>query len=343
MTEQSSSPPTAKAAPPSVLTRYSLRGQADELQRLAGDQVNVLGRIAAKGQATCIYAAPNTGKTLLTLNLLMKAVEDGVVDPSKVFYIDMDDHLGGLAEKTMLAEECGFEILAGGHRDFDVSHFRRHVLDMIESRNVAGEILVLDTLKKFVDPMDKAKTRAFTSVIRKFVQLGGTVIALSHTNKKPDANGRAIYSGTTDIVDDFDCVYLVEPVSQEGDQNVVLFQNIKSRGGVVDNAAYVYTKSQDSTYSQIMASVEEVDPKEWKRFGSDPQILMDSTMIEAVRDRITAGITSKMALAKAVGAATNSGRQAAVKFIEKYTGQLWSFTRGDRGMHQYVLLEQPTV
>lgn len=151
--------------PACLLTRYSLRGQADELRRLAGDQVNVLGRIAVKGQATCIYAAPNTGKTLLTLHLLMKAAQDGVVDPSKVFYINIDDHLGGLADKTLLAEEYGFEILAGGHRGFDASQFRKHVLEMIGAGKVVGDILVMDTVKKFVDPMDKAKTRAFTNVV----------------------------------------------------------------------------------------------------------------------------------------------------------------------------------
>lgn len=53
--------------------------------------------------------------------------------------------------------------------------------------------------------MDNGKSSDFAKVIRQFSLKGGTVIALSHANKHPGADGRTVYSGTTDIVDDFDC------------------------------------------------------------------------------------------------------------------------------------------
>ena len=55
------------------------------------EQQSLLDGLALMGQATVLYAAPNTGKTLLVLWLLIQAIKEGRVDPSLVFYINCDD------------------------------------------------------------------------------------------------------------------------------------------------------------------------------------------------------------------------------------------------------------
>jgi hypothetical protein len=198
--------------------------------------------------------------------------------------------------------------------------------------------------------MDKRASRHFTGLMREFVQVGGTVIALSHTNKKADANGKSIYSGTTDIVEDFDCAYMVDRVQQNVDpkKQVVLFDCIKSRGPVAARAAYAYAKSDvEMSYSQLLASVAEVEVDEWVPRGPSAKDEPEVRIIEAVEQCIRDGVTSKMLIAAAVQKLTSVSRQAAIRVIEKCSAagdpdQRWTFTRAERGMHKYVLVDRPT-
>ncbi|MBK6928404.1 MAG: hypothetical protein IPH15_13015 [Comamonadaceae bacterium] len=165
------------------------------------------------------------------MHLIIRAIRLELVDPAKVFYINMDDNSTGLVEKNLLAEEYGFNMLADGHQGFHAKLFPESMEQMIEDNSVGGAIVILDTLKKFTNTMDKTKSSAFAGVVRRFVMKGGTVVALAHTNKNPGADGKAIYAGTADIVQDFDCAYMLEAVSQHADptMKVIEFTNIKRR------------------------------------------------------------------------------------------------------------------
>jgi hypothetical protein len=333
---------TSKGNP---FARFSLQDRVDEVERIAIKQTPLLSRLALLGQATVFYAAPNTGKTLLTLHLLMDAVNAGRVQPSDVFYANMDDTGQGLLDKLRIVGEYGFHIGASGYAGFDRRELVTTMQKLIAQKSAAGIVIVLDTLKKFVDLMDKGAARHFTTIVRDFVQLGGTVVALAHTNKKPGADGRLVYSGTTDIVDDFDCAYLVERIPQtlDSSKQIVMFDNIKSRGGVVQQACYSFAKGGDPSYAELLASVEEVDPEHWKPFQEAAKSLPDSKIIEAVETAIQAGVNGKMLIAAEVRRLINVSRQAAVRVIEKYAtdgdpAQRWTHLRGDRGVHRYSLL-----
>jgi hypothetical protein len=109
-----------------------------------------------------------------------------VVDPAKVYYINVDDTTRGLLEKLQIAEEYEFHMLAEGFKDFIASEFYSLITRMTESGDTQGVIIVLDTLKKFTDLMSKKLCSQFGRIIRRFVMKGGTVISLAHTNKNPD-------------------------------------------------------------------------------------------------------------------------------------------------------------
>ncbi len=222
------------------LEKFSLLGRLDAVERQTSRQLPLLGELALLGQATVFYAKSNTGKTLIVLRLLVDAIRRGAVVPAKVFYLNMDDNSTGLLEKARVADEYGFNMLADGHRDFEVKVFGEAMREMIRSDTAAGVVVVLDTLKKFANMMDKAASSGFARVLRQFVLKGGTVVALAHTNKNPGADGRAVFSGTTDFVDDLDCAYVVEALPQGPDAYVrtVEFTNIKRRGDVVLSVAY---------------------------------------------------------------------------------------------------------
>jgi hypothetical protein len=96
------------------LRRFSLLGKADQLEARASDTKPLLGSFIMDGQATMIYAAPNTGKTLIVLHLLLAAIEQGLVDPDRVFYVNADDGSQGLAVKARLLQDVGAHMLAPG-------------------------------------------------------------------------------------------------------------------------------------------------------------------------------------------------------------------------------------
>lgn len=179
---------------PNALTKYSLLGSAAELEKHALEQKPLLGSVCLTGEATVWYAKYGTGKTLIALHLIIEAIQDKRIDPALVIYINADDSSAGLAQKVRLLDDYGVHVLAQGHRGFRASTVAEKMAEMVEARTAKGHLIVFDTLKKFVDVMDKKATRAFNEVVRQFVMQGGTVLALAHTNKgrsgpsRPHAN-----------------------------------------------------------------------------------------------------------------------------------------------------------
>ena len=180
------------------------------------------------------YASPNTGKTLLILWLLMNAIRQGNINSYNVFYINVDDTPNGLIEKLRLADEYGFHMLAEGYNGFRANDLLNILAELIMNDQAKGVILILDTLKKFTDLMDKRLSSRFSHAIRQFVMRGGTCISLAHTNKHRNSDGKPVYAGTKDIIDDADCAYLMYEINLDVDARTktVLFENIKARGNV---------------------------------------------------------------------------------------------------------------
>lgn len=214
---------------------------------------------------------------------------------------------------------------------------------------LGGVTVVLDTLKKFTNLMDKGKSTDFAKVIRQFSLKGGTVIGLAHANKNPGADGRAMYSGTSDIVDDFDCAYMLNTVSQQSDltQKVVEFSNIKRRGNVALTAAYSYTLDRDIPYNELLLSVQEVNPDQLMSVKQATEVQSDADIIKVIAGCIRDGIDSKMKLADAAAERAECSKRSALKVVDKYTGNdpaihQWSFTVRERGAKVFMLLVPPS-
>ncbi len=331
------------------LDRFSLRGMSESLEKLAVEQVTILGSIALKGQATVIYAAPNTGKTLLTLWLIIEGIKAGRIEASKLYYLNMDDTGNGLLDKVRLAEEYGFHMLAEGYQDFKISDFLGILDDLIGTDQCRGIIIVLDTLKKFTNLMEKQKATNFTKVIRRFVVKGGTLVALAHTNKQPGLDGKPVYSGTTDIIDDLDCAYtLAQVTSADNSGNkVVEFENKKRRGNVAQTAAYSYTIGNYDSYNELLLTVKPVDPLQLEPMKQAEQFKSDAEVIEAIIACIRDGINTKMKLAEAAAAKAGVSKRSTLQLIEKYTGNdpaihRWDFSVFERGAKVFSVLETPS-
>lgn len=327
------------------LKRYSLRGQSKKLGEELVAAVEVLPGLALRGQSTMIFAPPNTGKTLLILFLIIQAIRSGLLEPSHLFYVNVDDNTYGLYDKLLLAEKHGFHMLAEGYQGYRAGDFLGQVQTLIRDGFASKTVIILDTLKRFTDVMDKRTNSEFTGLMRRFVLKGGTVIALGHTNKKRSANGKSTFAGTSDLLDDVDCAYIIDEV--EGDRaeqrKIVEFKREKGRGQVVEKAAFSYSVADGQTYADLLASVEEVDPATLESIQYAAAMQSDRPVIDAIQQSIRDGQNAKMQLIAGVARQAKVGQRTVGSILERYTGEdpaqhRWTYHVGERGAKLYVLI-----
>ncbi len=298
------------------LDAFILNGDSAEMKTKMLEDRYILGQMAILGQSTAIYAKPNAGKTLLTIWLLIQAIKSGQVKPSDVYYINADDNHKGLTYKLTLAEEHGFLMLAPGYHGFNAKMLPGILLDMVNNDTAQGKIIILDTLKKFTDIMDKRATTKFGDSFRQFVSKGGSIIMLAHVNKHSNGEGKVIYSGTSDIVDDADCCYTLELINETRDEKVVEFSNFKDRGDVVKKALFSYSGRDGVSYPDLLDSIAELDDSESNRIVAmnvmHEKQEKNSKIIEKIKSLISSGFNGKTELIKEVCDSTEESRKRVI-------------------------------
>jgi len=334
--------PSGKVSP---LAQYSLIGQSAKYEALAQDATPLLGDMCHRGEATVWYAKHNTGKTLLFLHLAVEAVEQGRLAASDLFFINADDSSSGIAVKLSILDELGAHTLVPGQGGFKAENLEALLLQAVTNDAARGTLVVIDTLKKFVDLMNKRQASDFANVCRQYVSAGGTLLGLAHVNKRRSDDGKAIHAGTTDILDDFDAGYIIDELSLSGHpgQKFVEFQRLKARGGGVQSVAYTYAAEDHVSYAQRLASVRLVDQNDLDGIKRVETERSDAELIATVAECIAAGTDTKIALRNAVSEKANVSRRAATRVIEQYTGDdpvqhHWHFVRKARGAMTFILL-----
>lgn len=344
-----SNPLEAPAKPKFDFKAFALNGRSTEMRLKMLDDRYVLGRLAILGQATAFYAKPNSGKTLLTIWLLIDAIKNGGINGEDVFYINADDNYKGLVIKLEIAEKYGFNMIAPNENGFETPKFMEYLAELICSDTAGGKVIILDTLKKFTNIMDKKISTEFGRMMRGFVSKGGTIIMLAHTNKNRNDEGKVVFSGTSDIVDDVDCAYTLDVTGCSGSVKTVLFENIKSRGDVDKEAVYTY-QEKASDYMELLNSVQAVadDVIESAKAmrATDAKLEKNQEAIEAILEAIEAGHTLKTELineaAKASGISAGKIRKALKDHTgEDYSkGHRWKEVRGEKSAKVYKALSR---
>lgn len=282
-----------KPKPRIILDRFVLRGPT-LLALMQTPLAFILSQFALIGETTVLYAPPNTGKTLLTLALLAKSIAMGMINASDVYYINADDSQVGLWVKTQLAEKFGFKMLAPWLQGFDPNELRTYLEELITSGLAPGKIMILDTGKKFFDPMSKEQSSSFMNLLRQFTMAGGSVIMLAHTNKRTRSDGTPIPGGTSDVLDDCDAAYTLRtvPGPTGAPEKKVLVECIKSRGGPAGPFGFAF--QDKGAYLEKFDSVREFDPKELEGVEAEPED--EGPVIEITKDAIRQGYATKMIL-----------------------------------------------
>ena len=329
------------------LSDFSLKGQSAALKKQMLDDVYVLGELALLGQWTVFYAAPNAGKTLITIKMLIDALKAGNIKGENVFYVNADDDRRGLVTKLELAEKYGFEMLVPSEKGFESERLKVYLNTLVKEESSNGKIIILDTLKKFVDIMHKTKTSDFGKFAREFVSHGGTLIGLAHVNKNKDSDNKSVFGGTSDIRDDADCCYNIEVIQTSKTTKTIRFENHKSRGNVVKEATYQYS-NEKLPYLELLDSIKTVSEAEaiaMKEIEERNKTLAaNKEVIDSITSHIKDGITNKTELIKAVNKATMVSNSKVKAVLEKHTGDdygrgnRWSYSVGEKNVHNYFLI-----
>lgn len=323
------------------LTKFALNGSSKKMREKMLNDVFVLAQIALLGQITVIYAKPNTGKTLLTLWLLIQSIRAGRIKAEDIFYINADDTYKGLIEKLELGEEHGFNMLSPGHNGFEANDLFNYLSQLIANNTAKGKVIVLDTAKKFVDLMDKKYSSRFMISAREFASNGGTLILLAHTNKNRDADNKVVFGGTSDLVDDCDCAYTLDQTDDAGGIKTVLFENIKKRGDCSQEVGFSYTTAAGQSYLEYLYSIVCLDPEQaaFAKAAMDAaeKLLDDQAVIDAVIDALNTGDMLKTALVNAVQSAGHSKKRIN-EVLPAYVGTKWVLVAGGKNSHLYSLI-----
>ena len=310
------------------LRDMSATGSSKEMRNKMLTDVFVMKGICIQGQWTVIYAPPNSGKTLIVIWLLFEQVKAGLIQGSDIFYVNADDTYKGAVEKTELAETYDVNMLIPAVRDFDIGKVTSLMRQLAETCQALGIVIVLDTLKKFTDLMDKRAASEFGKVARTFVSAGGTLIALAHTNKHKDSDGKGIYSGTSDIVDDCDCAFMIDKIdnSQLGAKGVhtVEFTNKKARGDVESTVAFRFDRCAGQTYEELLESIERISGGTLdlarKHAELVKQLEEDDEVIQALSTVINSTNLNKDRLIKSVNADYGFSHKNIRQVLKRYTG-----------------------
>ena len=347
----------AQGGPLGRLKGFSITGRSSDLRQQMLDDKFVLDQIAILGQWTNLYAAPNTGKTLLTLTMLRDQIRANVICGEQVFYVNADDTYRGMVEKLEIAESIGLQMLVPNQQGFVVSNIVDLMSDLAIANEAANVVIVLDTLKKFTDLMDKRVASQFGNIARGFVAAGGTLITLAHTNKHKDSQGKSIYSGTSDITDDGDCFYIIDKIGVDKgfgtERYTVEFTNDKNRGDVAGTVGFSFEKRVGETYAVLLDSVKRLSSGEIERSKVAKEVQAeldeDANLIAAVADCLGAGINTKSAIVKKVRESTGDSNDKVRKLMAKRTGTFyelghrWTVIKGANNAQFYQVLPPPSV
>ena len=313
----------------------------EKREKTAREMVFVLPGIAARGQATVIYASPNSGKTLITCHLLHEQLKAGALGDLTIVYCNFDDDFIGCNMKGRYFDNTGLILID------NQLHTPEDAIQMMEASikdGTAGEMcFVLDTLIRFVSDSDKQTQRAFTGLVQRFVGAQGTIIALGHTNKHKDGEGKSVHGGTSDIRNSFSQAAILELESdpEAVGTRQVRFYNDKLRGMAKCSNTYSYTHGDEKNWIERVQTVRNVNESDAKanieQFIETSQRNQDKAIIDGIKYMLSAGPMPTRDIVRATGddiAGTHKDRE---RVLRQYAGKDWHESRGQNGGTNYYL------
>mgnify|MGYP005636085375 CR=1 FL=1 len=275
----------------------------------------LVDNLVIKGHLSAFPAPANGGKTLLFMELARELASENLV-----VYINMDISGVGSRRHWKQAEESGIHWVTP---DLKGSNINKLMSDLYASplEDLKNTVIIIDTLKKLTDMIDKRKSKGLYKSLRRLTSKGATVICLCHTNKYKDADGNAIYEGTGDLRSDVDNMIYLEPF-HEGTK----LRSLSTRPDKVRGAFEPITFEFDDNRRMKVAD-------EFIDTNTLIQAAKDQEGIDEVNAAIKAGCLRQNELVKYVGETYGRNRKRVLRILTNYGGdfakvkKVWNMKR----------------
>jgi len=333
------------------LRSMSTVSRVDDMKKNLENEFYVFDGLALDGQMTLFYAKPNTGKTLIFLRLIIDAIQDGRIKAEDVFYINADDSYRGLTTKSEIAKKHGFEMISPAEAGLSPQEIISLLDEISQTNEAKGKVIVLDTLKKFADMMNKSSQKALYESLRKLTTNNATIIIAGHANKKLE-DDKLIYEGTSDTMNDIDCAYSINLMTEPEGDVVVEFRREKSRGDNTAKVSFGYKRSSGMSYQQLLDTVYKLDDSQVVRVKSlsDIQQKMNRYESEAlfIKTILKDGVMNQteilQAYAKDEAAREEFSKSSLKKCLNDLADIVWTVTRdySKNNIKQFAIIKPTT-
>lgn len=184
---------------------------------MIGKEEWVFQNLIIKKQITVIIAQSGGGKT----SVLFSFVAPWVINNTAltVWYFDLDSPASDHERMSRQAREYGTRMKWVN----PLTHGKgpELIVEILEKFIKTGvrldeHLFVFDTLKKFIDMLDKRSVKPFFNLMRQLAALGATVVLLGHANKHRDTASNLVFEGVGDVRSDADALLFFERITSPG-------------------------------------------------------------------------------------------------------------------------------
>ena len=283
-------------------------------------------KMVAMTELTVVFGPTGSGKTLVILSDISRSILDKTTRGKDVVYVNLDDSAIGLAEKAEILARLKIKMI----KEFDLMMLH----SMIEENIAKGKVIIIDTVKKVVNLMDKAQVADLMKQLKIFTHAGGTVILIAHANKHPGPDGFPVLEGVGDLKNDADCVVRVQR-----HKDIITLSNEKSRSYV--ELETIFQTSETKDYKLLMHSIKQLsgqDAIDLKQQREQECFKEDNCrLIETIIEMIGLFPVQKTKLVKALIEDTGLSRRVIVTTLELLEGDLWDLEKGPNNSKNYSL------
>lgn len=222
-------------------------------------------QLIPEGHMVVICSKANGGKTTLMVHIAGEMAKSGY----RVMYINADASASDIKDYKFHAMEYGYTLI---NPDLTNGTAEKVIEELRQISTAEGDfskaVIVLDTLKKFGDMMNKTKSKQFNSLLRTLTTKGITVICLAHTNKHDDKEGKPIFEGTGDLRNDFDeLIYLISVRNPDSTITVSTLKD-KTRADIRDESFLI---TPDREVKRLDHHVDTLAINEYQKSLADDQ------------------------------------------------------------------------
>lgn len=300
----------------SFIERFSLSDKA--LESMGDSEVNIIDNVFFQGQICLIIARPNAGKTLLAKTWSQIIAQKGY----KLIYVYEDADMKGYKDLALTGKNYGFDVIASFAKvGTTAQDILKALHDLAESdEELSNVVIVLDTLKKFTEVLDKKANKELFNILRKLTVKSGSILILGHANKYLSNEGNLVYEGTGDILADVDSMYMMYDDGNKHAESKKYITLEREKNRSVSAVREISYSLDLKTYTAEKCD-EVIDTR--KMLQQNLLYYSSKDKVKFVKSLIEEGITVQKEIIASLQEHFPLGRDKAHQFLISLTGHSW--------------------